>query len=260
MRPRYPTAVFRVALPLLLLLAPLARAQAAFEQMRGLLDRGYYNSAAQLNGPDLVARYPEEAEAHYLFARALYLTGSLDAAAGQLEKATQLAGSSVNASYVHLGGLLKAASGDPQGALRGLQNAFLRTQDYDYAMDWGRVAWQAGAYQEALQAFQAAAATETGHNEMWPHLDRGRLYMFLGAYQDAITELNAAIDVFEATDPGGGRPGSPAYVEAFYRLGEAYEQLGDLDQAETNYRSARTADPNYAPAIAALDRLSRSFD
>jgi tetratricopeptide (TPR) repeat protein len=95
---------------------------------------------------------------------------------------------------------------------------------------------------------------------MWPHLDRGRLYMFLGAYQDAITELNAAIDVFEATDPGGGRPGSPAYVEAFYRLGEAYEQLGDLDQAETNYRSARTADPNYAPAIAALDRLSRSFD
>lgn len=260
MRPRYPWPVLRFVVPLLLALAPVASAQAAFDQMRGLLDRGYYNSAAQLNGPDLVARYPEDPEAHYLYARALYLTGNLTAASAQLDRAVQLAGATVRPSYVHLGGLLKAAAGDPQGALRSLQNAFLRTQSYEDAMDWGRVAWQAGAYPEALQAFEAAAGTDEGKGQMWPHLDRGRLFMFLGRYQDAVAELNAAIDVFEANDPGGARPGSPAYVEAFYRLGEAYEQLGDLDQAETNYRSARTADPNYAPAIAALDRLSRSFE
>ncbi len=239
-----------------LLLAPLAMAQPAFDQMRDLLSRGYYNSAAQLNGPDLVTRYPDEPDAHFLYARALYLTGDLTGAQAQLE-AAEAAGGDVTAAYAHLGGLLQAAEGDPQGALRVLQNAFLRSSDYAYAMDWGRVAWQAGRYDQALQAFAAAAGTEQGTNEMWPHLDQGRLLMFLGRYQDAVKELNAAIDVFEATDPGGARPGSPAYVEAFYRLGEAYEQLGDVDQAETNYRSARTADPNYAPAIAALDRLSR---
>lgn len=65
--------------------------------------------------------------------------------------------------------------------------------------------------------------------------------------------------MFETTNPGGTRP-TPAYVEAYYRLGEAYEQLGDLARAEANYRAARTADPNYAPAVQALDRLSRSFD
>lgn len=228
--------------------------------MRDLLDGGYYNSAAQLNGPDLIAKYPDDPESHYLYARALYLTGNLIDAKSQIDLTTSLAGATADPSYDHLAALLQAATGDPQGAMRPLQNAFLRTQDYDYAMDWGRVAWQAGAYDEALQAFTAAEGVATGADAMWPRLDRGRLLMFLGRPQDAIPEFNSAIDVFEATDTGGTRPGSPAYVESFYRLGEAHEALGDFDKAETNYRSARTADPNYAPAIAALDRLSRRPD
>lgn len=254
---RYTPPMLRAAPVIVFLLAPLALAQPAFDQMRDLLSRGYYNSAAQLNGPDLIARYPEDPQAHFLYAQALYLTGDLAAAQSQLDEAEQRASGAVDPAFQHLGGLLQAAGGDPQGALRSLQNAFLRSREYAFGMDWGRVAWQAGAYDQALEAFAAAAGTERGKSQMWPHLDQGRLLMFLGRYQDAVHELNAAIDVFEATDPGGARPGSPAYVEAFYRLGQAYEQLGDVDQAETNYRSARTADPNYAPAIAALDRLSR---
>ncbi|HET8984705.1 MAG TPA: hypothetical protein VFN03_02995, partial [Trueperaceae bacterium] len=39
-----------------------------FQQMSGLLDQGYYNSAARLNGPELIARFPDDPEAHYLYA------------------------------------------------------------------------------------------------------------------------------------------------------------------------------------------------
>jgi len=256
---RYPDYVLRFAPVLLALLAPMAFAQDAFSQMQDLLDRGYYNSAAQLGGPELIKTYPDRSDAHYLYAEALYLTGNLSAARTQLDAAEKLTGDKPDPRLQHLDGLLTAAGGDPGSALASLQAAFSQTHGYTYAMDWGRAAWQAGAFDQALSAFQAAADTDQGKSTMWPLLDQGRILIYLGRYQDAIQKLNGAIDVFEATDPGGARPGSPAYVEAFYRLGQVYEKLGNVNQAETNYRSARTADPNYAPAIDALDRLSRSF-
>lgn len=230
-----------------------------FQQMSDLLAQGYYNSAARLNGPDLINRFPEDPEAHYLYALALYLTDDLQGAASELAEAVRLAGQE-GPAYAHLRAMLQAAAGDPAGALRALENAFLRTRDYDYAMDWGRVAWLAAEFDEALEAFAAAAETPRGSREMWPHLDAGRVLMLQGRLDEAITSFETAIDVFERTDRGEAGPGSPAYVEAYYRLGEVYELLGDVTQAETHYRAARTADPNYAPAIAALDRLSRSFD
>src|SRR5690606_15926727 len=150
-------------------------------------------------------------------------------------------------AFAHLGALLRAANGDPAGSLQALKNAFLRTRDYDYAMDWGRVAWQAAAYEEAIEAFRAAAQTEDGSRELWPHLNMGRVLMLAGRLDEAIDAFNAAIDVFERIDRGEAGPGSPGYVEAYFRLGEVHEELGDIEQAETNYRAARTADPNYAP-------------
>lgn len=249
-----------LALATCLALAPSALAQREpFQQLSDLLAQGYYNSAARLNGPDLIARFPDDPEAHFLYARALYLTDNLDGSATELATAVRLAGEE-GPAYAHLRGMLQAANGDPSGALRTLQNAFLRTREYEFAMDWGRVAWLAAEYDVALEAFAAAAETPQGTREMWPHLDTGRLLMLQGRDMEAIASFETAIDVFERTDRGEVGPGSPAYVEAYYRIGEAYERLGDITQAETHYRAARTADPNYAPAITALDRLSRSFD
>lgn len=262
------TSGSRAARPLLVLAAVLVAAllgwpahaqREPFQQMADLLAQGYVNSAARLNGPELIARFPDDPEAHFLYARALFLTENYTGATTQLDEAIRLAGEE-GPEYAHLKGMLQAAAGDPAGALRALQNAFLRTRDYEYAMDWGRVAWLAAQYDEALTAFAAAADTTRGAREMWPHLNAGRLLMLIGRPEEAIAAFERAIDVFERTDPGEAGPGSPAYVEAYYRLGEAYEQLDDITQAETYYRAARTADPNYAPAITALDRLSRSFD
>jgi tetratricopeptide (TPR) repeat protein len=253
------SAAVLVALAALLALSPALAQRDAYDQMRVLLETGYYNSAARLNGPDLVERFPDDPEAHYLYARALYLTGDYAGARQQLNRAIELAEGDVPA-YSQLNALLIAAEGDPQGALRLLQNAFLRTREYEYAMEWGRVAWQAADYETALTAFRMAAETTTGARQPWPHLDMGRVLMLTGRIQEAIEAFNTAIEVYERFDPGATGPGSPAYVEAFYRLGEAYEALGQPEEAEVHYRAARTADPNYVPAITALDRLSRTFD
>ena len=77
---------------------------------------------------------------------------------------------------------------------------------------------------------------------------------FQSRYEEVIKALNTAIAVFEANDPGNPRP-SPAYVEAYFRLGEVYEALGDLDQAGIHYRPRTLQIPPYGPALDALERL-----
>lgn len=232
----------------------------AMRQMRDLLARGYYNSAAQLNGPSLVQRFPDDPEAHLLHALALYYVGDTLAAQVRLDEATRLTRGSVPAEHVHLDGLLRAARGDAAGAVRALQNAFLRDPRYTYAMDWARVAWQAGLVDDALEGFAAASQTTQGQREPWPHVGRGRLLLALERVDEAIVAFETAIEVFEAHDTGVARVPSPAYVEAWFRLGEAYESIGRLVDAEASYKAARSADPNFGPAVQALDRLSRRVD
>ena len=232
----------------------------AMRQMRDLLERGYYNSAAQLNGPNLIQRFPDDHEAHLLYALALYYMGDTSNAQARLDEAAALTRGSVPAEHVHLDGLLRASRGDAVGAVRALQNAFLRDMRYTYAMDWARVAWQAGMYAEALEGFAAAAQTTKGEREPWPHVGRGRILLALERTHEAIDAFETAIEVFEAFDTGIGRLPSPAYVEAWFRLGEAYEAMGAFEDAEVSYKAARSADPNYGPAVQALDRLSRRLD
>ena len=229
------------------------------EALRDLLDRGFYNAAAQLEGPNLVQQRPDDPEARYLYARAAWLTGDLATARAQLDRALALV-SGEPVEYVHLNGLLRAAEGDVDGALRSLENAFLRSRDYQHGMDWGMVAWRDGRLETALAAYAAAAETDGGRLQPWPHLNRGRILARIGRSEAAIAALETAIDVFERSDPGGLAPPSPAYVEAFYRLGRLREELGDLAQAEQDYKAARSIDPNYTPAIEALDDLTRRVD
>jgi len=249
-----------LALPLLLALTGLAKGQDPLQPMRDLIDRGYWHSAAQLTGPALVAQLPAEPEAHFLYATALYLTGNVQAAAQRLSLATSLVSGGVPASHVHLAALIRADQGDPAGAARQLQNAFLRQPDYQYAMDWGRIAWQAGLLDEAEAAFLAAAATPQGAREAWPHIARGRLFTAQGRLDAAVAAYLVALDVYEAHDPGGPRPPGPGYVEAWYRLGEAYEAQGRIREAEAAYRAARSVDPNHGPSVQAVDRLARRSD
>ena len=247
----------------LVLLTGGALAQNPIEQMRDLLQRGYYNSAARIVGPSLVESHPNDPEAFYLYSRSLYLTEDFAAAREALDQALLLAGDAVDPDYVHLDGLLLAAERNLSAAIDRLRESFTQSDEYEHAMDWGRVAWQAYDLEEALAAYTAASQTEAGMRSSWPHLNRGRLLTFLGRNEEAIDAYRRAIEVFEEYDTGEARP-SPAYVEAYFRLGEIYEAMGEaqgsnrfLQLAIDHYRAALTGDPNYAPAIEALDSLTR---
>jgi len=245
----------RVNLFLFALFLSFGVAQISIADMRSYIEEGFYASAARVNGPSLVAAYPNDPEAHYLYAHALYLTGNYAHAREELDQAMTLNPPADDPDYELLNGLLRATEGNTEGALRSLRNAFIRSQAYDVAVAWGRVAWQAGDYETALEAYTAATTTEQGATEAWPWLNQGRMLKALGRYPEAIEAFQNAIRVFEASDLGVGQP-SPGLVEAYFRLGEIYEALDDPREAKANYDSALGADPNYVPARAALDRLA----
>src|SRR5690554_6199286 len=189
-----------------------------------MLERGLYNSAALVAGPALVEAHPAERRAHELYARALLLSGDAAAARDSLDEMLLLGDPEpVSASELNLAGLISAAEGDALTAVPLLRAAFELADSYVYAMDWGRVAWQAGQTAEAESAYLAAADTVRGEREPWPWLDLGRLLLFQDRLDEAEEAFEQAISVYETFDTGGNLP-SPAYVEAFYRLGQVAER------------------------------------
>lgn len=221
--------------------------------LRELIAGGYYALAAQVDGPQVVRAHPQSGEAHLLYAQALYLGGDLEAAAAQLNRADGLMNSpDLRRRATHLGALVRAAQGNPESAVGVLAKLFSASADYQVAMDWGQVAWQSGNLEAALKAYRAASETARGESEPWPSLNTARLLLLQEDYDAAITTLETTLTILE-TDPSP-RP-SPAYAEAFYRLGEAYEALGETDEAISNYQAALSVAPDYLPARNAATRL-----
>jgi len=239
-------------------------AEEDYAQVESLLERGLYNSAALVAGPALVEKLPDDRHAWYLQALALFLSGDAREARTAADRMLELDDApdgSGAAAEAHLLGLLLAAENDPAAAVPLLEEAFAATGGYEEAMDLGRIAWQAGETETAAEAFRAAAASARGEREPWPWLDLGRLLLYGSDLDEAEQALLRSIEVYEAADVGTDLP-SPAYVEAFYRLGQLEERrheedgaAGHLEQARSNYRNALTGDPNYAPARRALERL-----
>lgn len=228
-------------------------------RFRELLRGGYYHSAAQLNGPELIRALPEHAEARFLYAQALFYAGDVDLADEQLDIAMEL-NNGTSGPYLALRGEIRAQQGRLAEALDELREAYQLDPSYEIAMTLGTVAWQLAEFDVALEAFGAAADTVRGRRELWPYLAAGRVQLAQGELAAALELFTRAIDVFEEYDTGSSGLPSPGYVEAFYRLGQTYERLGNFTQAEVQYRAARSSDPNYAPAIDGLDRLSRRFE
>ena len=236
------------------LVGSVAFAQVSVSSVQQDIDKGAYTLAAQVSGPTLVGERPDDPEAHYLHAYALYLTGDTAQARAALDRAAALNPPPKDVRYPLLDGLLRAAAGDTGGAEQLLRDTFASTQAYAVATAWAQVAWQRGDYESALEAYTAAAQTEQGSSEVWSYLGQGRMLKALERYEESIAAFEQAIDVFEANDPGDAQP-NPGYVEAFFRIGEVYETLGDVEQARAFYAAARGADPNYTPAVVALERL-----
>lgn len=253
---------------LLLLVAGAAAlaGENGYAQMEDLLARGLYNSAALVAGPALVEKMPDDRYAWYLNALALFLSGDEREARAAADRMLQLGPPEADSpGEARLLGLLLAAEGRPAAAVPLLERAFAETGGYAEAMDLAQAAWQAGQLEEAAEAFRTAAATARGEREPWPWLNLGRLLLHAGDLDGAEEALLRSIEVYEAADVGTSLP-SPAYVEAFYRLGQLEEERyaagggsEHLEQAQNSYRNALTGDPNHAPSRKALERLAENY-
>lgn len=249
----------RATLALLVVLGTLAPAHAQselFATMRARLEEGRYDLAAQAIGPQLVEAHRDNAEAYYLYAHALYLLGLADEARAQLDEALERNGEEMR--YRWLEALLDADSGHPERAQESLNALYVANPSYALAMDWGRVAWQAGDFESAIRAFGEAQASAEGGLQPWPYLNHARLLAYMGRFDEAIGILQTVIDVIVAGEDEGADEAAlphPAYVEAFYLLGEVYEAQGLREDARATYFAALSADPVHQPSRLALNRL-----
>ena len=128
----------------ILALSTTTFAQVSVSSVQQDIDEGSYTLAAQVSGPALVSEHPDDPEAHYLYAYALYLTGDTAQAREALGRATALNPPAEDVRYPLLDGLLLAAAGDASAAEQLLRDTFTNTQDYAVATAWAQVAWQRG--------------------------------------------------------------------------------------------------------------------
>ncbi|MEM6430226.1 MAG: tetratricopeptide repeat protein [Deinococcota bacterium] len=225
-----------------------------FEPMRQLLAEGRYALASQVEGPNLVSQFPENADAHYFYAYALYLVGDSSKAREVLAEAFVLR-SEAPVDYLRLEGILAAEAGDQITALEALQAVFTQAPTYTHASDLAQAAWQAGAYDEALTAFtRAQELADTTEQRAWALLHKARLQRMVGSPDEAIVTLEALLDILDAEPSNNGLP-PPAYAQAFLQLGVIYETAGEIDKALANYEAAQLADPNITVAAEAIERI-----
>jgi tetratricopeptide (TPR) repeat protein len=225
--------------------------------MRQLLAEGRYALATQVEGPSLISQFSDNADAYYLYATALYLVGDSSAARDILAEALALS-PVIPVDYLRLQGILAAEAGDQTTALDALQVVFEQAPTYTHASDLARVAWQAGAYEAALNAFvRAQELANSTEQRVWAMLHSARLQRVIGQPEEAILVLEALLDILDAEPSTSGLP-PPAYAQAFLQLGEIYEAQGDRDKALANYQAASLADPNAAVAREAIERLEAS--
>ncbi len=228
-------------------------------ELRELMDRGFYNAAAQLAGPAWVAEDPTNPEAHLGLAQAAWLSGDLTTARTAVNEAFSLLGdASPPAALLNVHGLLLNDEGQADAAIDTLQRAFDASGAYEHAMDLARVAWLNGRYDTALEAYADAAGTPAGQLEAWPLLNRARLLDATGDPEAALEAFRETVATFDRLEANGGTVDVAAFVEAHYRMGQLLERLGQPDAARDAYLTARRALPTYSPAISALDALRES--
>ena len=240
-----------------LLCCTVALAQVAdLGLLRNSIEQGDFLSAIPKLEAHVKAR-PGDAEAYFLLARALYLSGGavgLSRAEDAINQCFRLSSLPRPESYWQRG-LIRANTNRFKDALLDLRvasssNTRAATKDvYRFAMDWGATAWRTGDLTQALEAYRRAAKLDSSQPLPWLH--QGTLLVSLNQALEAEAALTRAIGLMQGAKP------HPSLAEAFYWRGRALELQNKFNAAKENYRRALEFNPNHSAAQAALEALGQ---
>jgi tetratricopeptide (TPR) repeat protein len=100
-----------------------------------------------------------------------------------------------------------------------------------------------GQYEEAATAFDQARAIGLPWRMLWYQFGPYEAYYQSGRYQDVVLLADVTLK------------DRPYFEESFYYKGIALAAQGDTNAARDNLEKAATFNPNFAPAVAALEEL-----
>lgn len=174
----------------------------------------------------------------YYKAAAQYAGGDLEGALNTYQALLDYDSKDGNAYYLR--GCISLQTGDSKSALKDFENAVkYNPNDYELYIN----------IFENLAGYNLSGEGETYLNKAFDIKGdkaenlafRGKIYYMLGEYQNAIEELNAAIE--------------KESKEAELYLGQVYEAMGDMASAETHYRAYVDSGAADAQAMNALAEI-----
>ncbi|RMG99689.1 MAG: hypothetical protein D6706_05155 [Chloroflexi bacterium] len=132
------------------------------------------------------------------------------------------------------------------------QNALVRVQaetaaSPNNAFNWfnlGTIYNALGRYEEAATAFDQARAIGLPWRMLWYQFGPYEAYYQVGRYEDVILLADVTLK------------DRPYFEESFYYKGLALAALGDMEAARDNLQKAAEFNPNFTPAVVALETIA----
>jgi len=181
-------------------------------------------------------------------ADALYLSGNYALMEADTIKALKYIQASINQKQdffkaYDLMGVLYSEKGDVL-ALDYFNSALrLRPDRYDIHYKVGMFYQNIGAYDEAILAYNRALTVNPQHKISLHNI--AVLNVFTKQYQTAVETFSKAIAIDDM------------YLEAYFGRAYTFELLGEIENSESDYRTALMLDPSYDPAMKGIERIGK---
>ncbi len=171
---------------------------------------------------EVLQQSPTNIKATFNFGALMQNIGNQDAALGLYDKVLGIDPSHVGALN-NKSNILKT-QGDLHAAITCLQKAFVTSPTPDIAYNYGNLLHQAGRYDEALSAYDAAITAKADHAHA--HNNRGVLLLSKQNYREAGAAFERAIRA------------QPGYADAYNNLGNCLRKLRRDQEALACYQEA----------------------
>ena len=221
------------------------------EAARSSIERGFSEGPGSTAWDQCIAELTQAQLFHPRSGEVLALLGECYLQKGNLPRAARLLDQSLQVDPYALSTLLAAARVSLARGEEGVAEAHLRAAAERHALDWrghydlGKVLFERGLLDEADDELRLAVA-RAGRETHLPILALARLELRRGRPDRALTHAERAVEI------------APEHPDALIVRGRCYFELGQLDQAERDFRKAVLEYPDACEARMGMGAVSAS--